>query len=374
MFSSPSPNEIIEALRFGSLSNLCDVHIDRFGRRTYHYQHNTITGHKRRQSKLHFYNHSRCPSSMFGDGDIVGLSDFIEEDVKSEISNHCRNISRPNVAKIHYHDNDVVMVSSPRNGKMETEVRWQNFAIHSYLYNKTRLSMQSISESISYQKKRKSLAKKRRQNNAFKNPIYSINTRARAIGQYGHSMIPHMFKPRQSPGLISNNTSPNIIIKKIKKPQEKQKRAMTKLNNKVKKEGFLEKENIRGIAKIVSKQWIAYWCLLKNKQMFLYKSREIRYKKQKMLQKAVECIDLNNIGVPISTGYDTVSKYFTFKLDVVNGGQYYMFRTRSEYERNCWLTEIDSMLDYQHNIGQVKKKKGVEIGKRNDKTENCLIM
>eukprot|EP01084_Bolivina_argentea_P127732 225878_1 len=70
MFTSPSPMQIIQHLRFGLLSLLCDVHIDRFGRRSYHY--------KQQKSELHFYNHSRVPSQMFNNHDIIGLSDFIK--------------------------------------------------------------------------------------------------------------------------------------------------------------------------------------------------------------------------------------------------------------------------------------------------------
>ena len=49
MFTFPSSNEIIFALRFGLLSTLCDIHIDRFGRRTYHYRKHHH--HKRERSK-----------------------------------------------------------------------------------------------------------------------------------------------------------------------------------------------------------------------------------------------------------------------------------------------------------------------------------
>ena len=80
MFSSPSPLEIIEQLRFGKLSSLCDVHMDRFGRRTFHYRkHHRKHNHHHhglRSQQLYFFDHSSVPSTLFADNDIVGLSDF----------------------------------------------------------------------------------------------------------------------------------------------------------------------------------------------------------------------------------------------------------------------------------------------------------
>ena len=77
MFSSPSPTEIIDNLRFGALSHLCTVSIDRFGRRKYHFKGNKMD---RRQTRIHFYSHSNAISAVFGHGDIVGLADFIQDD------------------------------------------------------------------------------------------------------------------------------------------------------------------------------------------------------------------------------------------------------------------------------------------------------
>ena len=104
MFTSPAPNEIISELRFGSLSTLCDVHIDRFGRRTYHYRKHP---HHRRERSLYFYNHSGAESHLsIGSVDMVGLADFIEEDTVSEISS----------TEIHYYDSDTVLSRSSNGG------------------------------------------------------------------------------------------------------------------------------------------------------------------------------------------------------------------------------------------------------------------
>eukprot|EP01084_Bolivina_argentea_P083597 151362_1 len=87
MFTSPSPQEIIEQLRFGILSILCDVHIDRFGRRSY-YRKNINYNDRSNKIKIHtsistedvhFYNHSHLPTNLFGINDINNLSSFLTE-------------------------------------------------------------------------------------------------------------------------------------------------------------------------------------------------------------------------------------------------------------------------------------------------------
>jgi len=76
MFSTPSPAEIIEQLRFGILSSLCSVHMDRFGRRTYHY----CAKRSSRQDQAHFFSDD-VRHSLFADADIHGLDDFLGEDM-----------------------------------------------------------------------------------------------------------------------------------------------------------------------------------------------------------------------------------------------------------------------------------------------------
>ena len=88
MFSSPSPQEIIEHLRFGQLSLLCDVHIDRFGRRSYHRKDVNVGILEKEEA--HFYNHSHIPSALFGANDISNLSNFIQESptIRGNCDNH----------------------------------------------------------------------------------------------------------------------------------------------------------------------------------------------------------------------------------------------------------------------------------------------
>eukprot|EP01084_Bolivina_argentea_P201237 344014_1 len=116
---------------------------------------------------------------MFGDGDIVGLSDFIEEDAYSEMS-EVDNAHAMSVAKIHYHDNDVVMVS-PRNPDGNPQMQWQNFAIHSYLYRRTRITADASIGSPPAVK----APKAPKMNTQFSN--------SRHMARYGVSMTPKVY-------------------------------------------------------------------------------------------------------------------------------------------------------------------------------------
>ena len=356
MFSSPSPSEIIEQLRslytfiisvhcnrhrnmlfrFGILSSLCDVHLDRFGRRSYHYRSNH-PHHKKRQSQLHFYNHSKCPSSMFAVGDIVGLSDFIsniDDDSKSEASTYSHSQS----VTINFHDNDVVMVSTQNDGKVQNEMKWQNYSIHQYLQRKRAFNV--IQETLS------PITKK----------VFSSR---RSSPKY---------KPPPPPNLEKHNSL------KLGGVHEKRKRKMTAT---ICKEGFLEKENVRSLANIHNKYWVRYWCVLWNEQLLLYKNQDyIKDDVGRKLKKPIERIFMKKIAVPISVSYDVVGKYHKLTLHAVDSEKKYVFRTKSEHERNGWLQEIDNVLDYENNIGQ---KQWSPLTPSNpptleDKTTSCLIM
>eukprot|EP01084_Bolivina_argentea_P168023 291478_1 len=61
MFATPSPESIIQHLRFGLLSDLCLVNIDRFGRRSYFYEGE---GNKGRHTAHHVFRGSNLPTHL----------------------------------------------------------------------------------------------------------------------------------------------------------------------------------------------------------------------------------------------------------------------------------------------------------------------
>eukprot|EP01084_Bolivina_argentea_P096292 173113_1 len=74
MFASPKPTQIIQQLRFGVFANICEIHIDRWGRRTYHFNTQFIPD----KTQLLLYNHSYSDTTMFDRVDMIHLTEFLE--------------------------------------------------------------------------------------------------------------------------------------------------------------------------------------------------------------------------------------------------------------------------------------------------------
>ena len=407
MFSSPNPCEIIQQLRFGGFNSLCDVHIDRFGRRSYHYKR---SGHERNRSQIHFYNHSNVPSSIFGDGDIVGLSDFIEEDASSVISDGDKSVT--SIAKIHYHDNDVVMTTtSPKssNGKMEVQMQWQNYAIHSYLYRRTRFTHRTPSTN-SINSVSSNNTSNNNKNNNNKGGTHVSN--ARHVAQYGHSITPRMFGskkkniPSITPHVISDRVSYNSSIPPLPNlPQTVQSQSYNPhslrnkhINNRtgnvstvrdrkhargispwiqdIQKEGFLEKKDGRSMTNIINNQWTKYWVILWNTDILLYKKR--RNPNIGKLDQPIEGISLDVITLPIPTRFDATNGFYEFRLNTISGNEFYVFRTKNEFQRGSWVQNIETKLVDDTNFKD--NKLGPMFNEfnsahlKNDKTASCLIM
>ena len=322
------------------LSPLCDVHMDRFGRRSYHYRSSNSHRHKRTKSQLHFYNHSKCPNTLFAAGDIIGLSDFIcntDDDQKSEISYSHQSQS----VTINFHDNDVVMINTQSDGQTQTEMKWQNYSIHQYLQRKRAFNV---------------------------------------IQEYGQSLTQKVFRtsPKYNPP-----PPPNEEKHKLLKlggvgggGRNERKRRQRKMTATITKEGFLEKESVRSLANISKTFWVRYWCVLWNEQLLLYKNQDyIEDDVGRRLRQPIDRIHMKKVAVPICVSYDVVGKYHKLTLNVVDNGKSYVFRTKSEHERNGWLQEIDNLLDYENNVVQKKwtpdTPKSPSLG---DKTTSCLVM
>ena len=406
MFSSPSPSEIIQQLRFGILDPLCDVHIDRFGRRSYYYRRNR---HQRQKSQIHFYNHSNVPSSIMSAGDVVGLSDFIEEDIESVASDR---ESRTSIAKIHYHDNDFVLTESPAktgNGKMETQIQWQNYAIHSYLYRRTRFAHQpSMSNSSNSNESGKGHRNSMPLNIPIAKPIVPFNpnvSNSRTVAQYGVSITPRKYGSRPHisdrvavPGLSGLPPLPARSYSASKKRPNSQKSTYSRSRNKnvnkngqnvntvndrkhargtspftddIDKEGFLEKQQRRSSSNIINKQWTKYWCVLWNTDLFLYRKR----RREVESQKPVEVINLDSLSLPIPKRTDMKNGYFEFRLNTIVSDHYHIFRTRTQFQQTQWVHRIESKLS---NDKHCKDRLGMGYPTtrlNEDKSSNsCLIM
>merc|ERR1712228_676666 len=143
------------------------------------------------------------------------------------------------------------------------------------------------------------------------------------------------YKPPPPPNLEEHNSL------KLGGVHEKKRRKMTAT---ISKEGFLEKENVRSLGSIHNKYWTRHWCVLWNEQLLLYKNQD--YIKDDKLT-----------------------------LNAVDKEKKWVFRTKSEHERNGWLQEIDNALDYENNVGQ-KQWSPVSPNPPTleDKTTSCLVM
>ena len=75
IFGSPSPERILFELRYGFLSGICDVSLDRFGRRTYTY-HYGLNEEKEKLINIH----SDSIIDSLDEDSMRGLSDFVLED------------------------------------------------------------------------------------------------------------------------------------------------------------------------------------------------------------------------------------------------------------------------------------------------------
>lgn len=76
MFSSPSPQRIVYELRFGLFSDLCLVHLDRFGRRTLYSIH---------IETIH-YDADIMDAALFNAADLDGLTHFVDDDPRRSLS------------------------------------------------------------------------------------------------------------------------------------------------------------------------------------------------------------------------------------------------------------------------------------------------
>lgn len=83
MFTSPSPIDIILQLRFGFFSDICDTHIDRFGRRSYYFK---------REDEDYINFATDLKLNMFSDVDKIELSDFVI-DIDSEYDGSTHDLS-----------------------------------------------------------------------------------------------------------------------------------------------------------------------------------------------------------------------------------------------------------------------------------------
>merc|ERR1712228_525754 len=275
---------------------------------------------------------------MFAVGDIVGLSDFIsniDDDSKSEASHYSHSQS----VTINFHDNDVVMVSTQNDGQIQNEMKWQNYSIHQYLQRKRAFNV--IQETLS------PITKK----------VFSSR---RSSPKY---------KPPPPPNLEEHNSL------KLGGVHEKKRRKMTAT---ISKEGFLEKENVRSLGSIHNKYWTRHWCVLWNEQLLLYKNQDYikdDVGRKLIMKKPIERIFMKKIAVPISVSYDVVGKYHKLTLNAVDKEKKWVFRTKSEHERNGWLQEIDNVLDYENNVGQ-KQWSPVSPNPPTleDKATSCLVM
>lgn len=398
MFSSPSPSEIIHELRFGLFGNICDVHIDRFGRRSYYYKRDR---HQRQKSQIHFYNHSNVPSSIMSNGDIVGLSDFIEEDVESVISDRDSVCS---IARIHYADNDFILTESPAkssNGKIETQIQWQNYAIHSYLYRRTRFAHHPTSTSTTSSGSNDSTKASSRIpiNIPIAKPVVPFNpnkthSNSRHVAQYGVSITPRMYGSKPTilsdraylsgipplPSFSAKRSNPkgiSIRNKNINKngqqintiSDRKHARGISPWIQDIEKEGFLEKQEKRSSTNIITKTWTKYWCVLWNCDLFLYKKK--RKENATEPQKPIEVIALDSLTLPISRRTDLKNGYHEFRLNTIVNEEYHLFRTKTEFQQMNWISIIESKLNIDDNF--MSSYPGTKL--KDDKSANsCLIM
>eukprot|EP01084_Bolivina_argentea_P211354 359535_1 len=81
MFSSPSPQRIIYELRFGLYTNLCCIHMDRFGRRTFYFYDKNGNNC---EENYFFHNNLLTETNLFNEIDVSGLTDFIKEDKQQQ--------------------------------------------------------------------------------------------------------------------------------------------------------------------------------------------------------------------------------------------------------------------------------------------------
>ena len=363
---------------------------------------------------IHFYNHSSM--SVLNEGDIIGLSDFIEEDLQSEISDVESICS---IAKIHYHDNDIVMTESPGKGgrNITVECQWQNYAIHSYLYDRTRLHA----------------AIKNRAGRPFSTRA-SAPRPAAAIPRVGGaapitSMDRSFSKPTPTPhntpvrGPLTKMPSATFVsitprmygaahpIKPFHatsnlraRPQKRKKKAYNKRRTdapqiskhargeslwvqQIVKEGFLEKRIIRkSMSNIIHSRWMKYWVILWNCDLLLY--RRMRKTGQDRMDQAPEIrISLDNIQLPISRKYDQSNQFFEFRLNAINNNcdniddqslAHHTFRTKNEFQRDLWVSNIEMRLNNDENFDDFDLDaalyKNTRLPLKNDKTASCLVM
>eukprot|EP01084_Bolivina_argentea_P048606 89522_1 len=148
MFSTPSPQQIIQELRFGVLAELCDVHIDRFGRRSFYRKDIDYLHRKNKHSinnHTYFYTHTHIPSKLFASHDIHHLSNFVGDSPKYQSPKHLspRHLSSPH----HHHSPKHLSPKhlSPRGKKhvqrmSEDKLEWKNIDYKpvTYLLTKTK--------------------------------------------------------------------------------------------------------------------------------------------------------------------------------------------------------------------------------------------